>query len=220
MQFVSAGTAGQTERSHQLTLIHNRRTILFFMLVSMILLATACTTVTYESYRPVQNPNVDIVYVGSGADFSKYRRLMNEEMGIYFPTDAPPGEADLERVRSAFREAFLEQVSAYEIVTRPAPDVMKVRASLVDLRRAVSTDLPELGADVNKILEPGKLTFMIEMRDSATNRLLLRAADTEKSPKIDLPEDGTGNTDAVYAAAKHWAVLFRNFLDQNLDHAP
>jgi len=196
---------------------NHRRTVL--MLAATILLPAACTTVTYESYRPVQNPNVDIVYVGSGADFSKYRRLMPEDMGIYFPTDAPSSEADLERVRSAFREAFLEQVAAYEIVNRPAPDVMKVRGTLVDLRRARAGDVPDLAADLNQILEPGKLTFMIEMRDSVTNQLLLRAADTEKSPKLDLPEDGSANTDAVYAAAEHWAVLFRNFLDQNLDHA-
>ena len=196
---------------------NHRRTVL--MLAATILLPAACTTVTYDSYRPVQNPNVDIVYVGSGADFSKYRRLMPEDMGIYFPTDAPPSEADLERVRSAFREAFLEQVAAYEIVNRPAPDVMKVMGTLVDLRRARVADVPDLAADLNQILEPGKLTFMIEMRDSVTNQLLLRAADTEKSPKIDLPEDGSANTDAVDAAAEHWAVLFRNFLDQNLDHA-
>jgi Protein of unknown function (DUF3313) len=196
---------------------NHRRTV--FMLAATVLLPAACTTVTYDSYRPVQNPNVDIVYVGNGADFSKYRRLMPEEMGIYYPTDAPPSEADLERVRSSFRESFLEQVAAYELVDQAAPDVMKVRATLVDLRRARVADVPDLAADLNQILEPGKLTFMIEMRDSVTDRLLLRAADTEKSPKIDLPEDGSGNTDAVNAAAEHWAVLFRNFLDQNLDHA-
>ena len=28
----------------------------------------------------------------------------------------------------------------------------------------------------------------------------------------------SGLTDELYAAARHWAVLFRNFLDQNLDH--
>jgi hypothetical protein len=57
---------------------------------------------------------------------------------------------------------------------------------------------------------------MIEMRDSATDTLLLRAADTEKSPQIDLVEDGSASVDEVNAAAQHWAQLFRNFLDTNL----
>ncbi len=187
-----------------------------FVTLAAVLFVAACTTTTYESFRPVQNPNVDIAYVGSNADFSKYRRLMVEEMGIFYPTQAAPSEADLQRVRSAFQNAFRSQVEGYEIVTRPADDVMKVKASLVDLRHATARDLPDISRDVNQILEPGKLTFMIEMRDSKSDTLLLRAADTEKSPQIDLADDGSANADEVNAAAQHWAQLFRNFLDTNL----
>lgn len=179
-------------------------------------LLAACTTTTYESFRPVQNPNVDIAYVASNADFSKYRRLMVEEMGIFYPTQAAPGEADIQRVRAAFQQAFRAQIQGYEIVTRPSADTMKVRASLVDLRNATAGDLPDISRDVNQILQPGKLTFMIEMRDSGSDALLLRAADTEKSPQIDLVDDGSANPDEVNAAAQHWARLFRNFLDTNL----
>ncbi len=179
--------------------------------------AAACTTITYESYRPVKNPNVDIVYVGANVDFGKYRRLMPEEMGIFYPKGGPaPSAADLQRVREAFRREFVEQVAGYEIVTRPGPDVIKVSASLVDLRRADAEQIPNLRADLNRILEPGKLTFLVEMRDSTSNTLLLRAADTQKSPLIDLPEGGNPNTNAIDSAARHWAQLFRNFLDHNL----
>ncbi len=186
------------------------------VLLAAALLAASCTTTSYESFRPVQNPNVDIAYVGSNADFSKYRRLIVEEMGIFYPTQAAPSEADIQRVRLEFQQAFRSQIEAYEVVTRPAADTMKVRASLIDLRNASAGDLPDISSDVNQILEPGKLTFMIEMRDSSTGALLLRAADTEKSPQIDLAEDGSANADEVAAAAKHWAQLFRNFLDTNL----
>ena len=147
--------------------------------LSAVACVSACSTTTYESYRPVQNTSADIVYVGSTADFGKYRRLMAEEMGIFYPKTAPPSEADLERTRNAFRSAFLEQLAGYEIVGEPANDVMKVKASLVDLRHASAVDVPDLAADLNRILEPGKLTFLVEMRDSVTDDLLLRAADTE-----------------------------------------
>lgn len=179
-------------------------------------IAASCTTTTYESFRPVQNPNVDIVYVGSTADFSGYRRLMIEEMGIFFPTGAAPSDTDIQRVRSAFQNAFRTQVAGYDIVTSPAEDVLKVKASLLDLRNATALDLPDISHDVNRILEPGKLTFMIEMRDSRSGNLLLRAADTEKSPRIDLAEGDSANANEVNAAAQHWAQLFRNFLDTNL----
>jgi len=175
-----------------------------------------CSTTTYESFRPVKNSNVDIAYVGENADFSGYSRLMSEEMGIFYPTNSPTSEADLARVRSAFRDAFQERVRDYEIVDKPADDVIKVAASLVDLRNARVADIPNIGRDINQILAPGKLTFMIEMRDSKTNALLLRAADTSRSPQIDLAEDSSADVSEVEAAARHWADLFGNFLDTNL----
>ena len=176
----------------------------------------ACSTTTYESFRPVKNRNVDIAYVGVNVDFSKYRRLMADDMGIFYPTNSSTSDADIARVRNAFREAFRERVKDYDIVDAPADDVLKVRASLIDLRNAQVADVPNIRRDINEILVPGKLTFMIEMRDSKSDALLLRAADTEKSPRIDLPDDGTADMSEVEAAARHWADLFGNFLDQNL----
>ena len=192
------------------------------LLHSQVLLALAlcvlgaCSTTTYESYRPVKNANVDIAYVAATADFSKYKRLMGDEMGIYFPTHISPSEQDIERVRTAFREAFLAQLTDYKIVDQPANDVLKVSASLVDLRNTAADRLPQLSNNINEILQPGKLTFIIELGDSMTGNALLRAADTEKSPQIDLPEDGSAETAEIRAAAEHWANLLRNFLDKNL----
>lgn len=187
-----------------------------FLVAGTLCLLAACSTTTYESYRPVQNRNVDIAYVGANADFSQYRRLLPEEMGIFYPTNAAPSKADLDRVRQAFRSAFAEQIKGYEIVSEPGSDVLRVKATLIDLTNASAADLPDIGDDINAILRPGKLTFMIEMRDSTSDTLLLRAADTEKSPDIDLPEDGSADADEINEAARHWAQLFRNFLDQNL----
>ena len=182
------------------------------------LIMGGCNTVTYESYRPVQNRNVDIAYVADSADFSRYQRLQAEEMGIFYPSHLTPDEDDLQRVRTAFREAFLGRIADYEIVDRPAADVLLVRASLVDLRNTAADRLPNIADDLNAILEPGKLTFTIEMRDSVTGNLLLRAADTQKSPDMDMPDDGPVS-DGVRDAADHWAELLQGFLDQNLSHA-
>jgi hypothetical protein len=177
----------------------------------------ACTTVTYESYRPVQNRNVDIAYVADGADFSRYRRLQADEMGIFYPSHLSADEDDLQRVRGAFQQAFRARISDYDIVDEPAADVLLVRASLVDLRNTAADRLPNIADDLNAILEPGKLTFAIEMRDSVTGNLLLRAADTQKSPDMDMPDERV--SDGVRDAAEHWADLLGNFLDQNLDSA-
>ena len=204
------------ERSENITLSITARLSIG---VIAAMLAAGCTTVTYETYRPVANRNVDIAYVADGADFSKYRRLQAEEMGIFYPSHVTADEDDLRRVRSAFQTAFREQVRGYELVARPGDDVLRVQASLIDLRNTAADRVPNLADDLNAILEPGKLTFAIEMRDSVTNNLLLRAADTQKSPDMDLPDDGS-MTDDVMAAAEYWAELFRAFLDQNLNAGP
>ena len=177
---------------------------------------SACVTTTYESYRPVRGAKMDIAYVAASADFSKYSRIMGDEMGIYFPTHVSPSEQDINRVRSAFREAFLAQLTDYEIVDKPAKDVLHIKASLVDLRDTAADRLPQLSRDINEILEPGKLTFIIEISDSKTGHALVRAADTERAPKIDLPEDGSASAVEIRAAAEYWAELLRNFLDNNL----
>lgn len=188
-----------------------------FVPLAVLSVALGCSgTTTYESYRPVKNRNVDIAYVAASADFSKYDRLMVDEMGIFFPTHASPSETNIARVRAAFRGAFIPQISAYEIVEKPASDVLMVRASLVDLRNTAMDRLPSLSDDINEILRPYRLTFVIELSDSKTGNVLLRAADTEKSPVIDLPDDDSAAKDDVTAAAEHWAQLLRNFLDKNL----
>ena len=193
-----------------------RFTIRLAFLVASLLVVAGCSTTTYESYRPVKNAKTDIAYVAVSADFSKYSRLMGEEMGIFYPSHATVSEQDLARVRTAFRESFLAQLTHYEIVDKPAKDVLKISVSLVDLRGTAADRLPQLSRDINEILQPGKLTFIIEMSDSVTGNAILRAADTERSPTIDLAEDGSASSDEVRAAAEYWAELLRSFLDRNL----
>ena len=182
----------------------------------LMLILASCGSTTYESFRPIQDRDVDIAYVNVAADFSRYRRLMIDDMGIYYPEESNLSEADIQRVRAAFQTAFRKQLEGYEISTEPAADVMKVRASLVDLTGDPVIELPNISRDVNEILQPGKLTFMIELIDSKSDRVLARAADTEKTPELDQPENTDAASSEVLAAAEHWADLFRKFLDTNL----
>lgn len=187
-----------------------------FVILVLAFFLASCGSTTYESFRPVQDSNVDIAYINVTADFSRYSRLLIDEMGIYYPEKSNLSEADIQRVRTAFQNAFRKQLAGYEIATEPAADVMKVRASLVDLTGDPVIELPNISRDVNKILQPGKLTFMIELLDSKSERVMARAADTEKSPELDQPENTDEATGEILAAAEHWALLFRNFLDSNL----
>ena len=189
------------------------------MIAVLALLVAGCGTKTvYDSFRRVPDAQVDLVLMNAEADFSRFSRLMIDDMGIYFPTESTTSEEDIARVRQAFRDAFIPRLEKYEIVEKAAPDVLQVTASLVDLRGTPMGYLPQLSRQINEILRPGHLTFIIEMKDSKSGKVQIRAADTEQSIEIDVPDDGSGASREVVEAAEYWATLVGDFLDQNLAH--
>ena len=187
-----------------------------FFPVGLFLLLSACATTDTDTFYRVQNPQkVDQAYIRAGTDFSKYRKLMADPLGVVFLKGAnEPSEEDLNRIRASFRTAFKEAVGRdYEIVDFPAHDVLRVHADLVDLKITYDgTTEPRVGGRIKNLLTPGKLTFIMELRDSRTGTVLARAADTEKSAD----GEGVSDWDEVDIAAEHWAKTFREWLDENL----
>ena len=178
------------------------------------LVLSACNTVKVEQFNEVQNSEADIVYVNPDVDFSNYRRLLPMPLEIGY--SAKLGEADpdkLQRIRTVFREAFLAQVEGnYDIVDKPGADVLRVRASLLDLKINTAQGGVALSGDLKKLARSGKLTFLMEVQDSLSDKVLLRAGDTEK----ETGEDSVDKWADVEAAAVRWAAMFRRFLDTQL----
>jgi hypothetical protein len=197
------------------TRIFNRRAGLALSLAALTISACSSTVVSQEFRR---NPNavVESAYIATDADFSRYDRLTGAEMGIFFPTNTQIPQDDLDRIRSIFRAAFLDELSGYTIVEQPAPGVMLVDASLIDLRSALYADIPNLRREVRDVAKPGSLVFLMELSDSQSERILARAADSSLNPEIGSDDIEGSEWDAVESAARHWAALFRQFLDQNL----
>lgn len=190
----------------------------FNRIIFVFLVASGCTTVTTQSFRATGNTNVEASYIATDADFARYSKLLGEDMGIFFPESSPLPQQDLDRIRQIFRDSFLDELSGYEIVESPGPDVMTVAASLIDLRKADLRDVPDMRVGLDAVAEPGALVFMMEMRDSSTHRVLARAADSTRNPRTGTGESSSTDWDEVQSAARYWASLFRQFLDQNLKH--
>jgi len=94
---------------------------------------------------------------------------------------------------------------------------MRVQASLIDLRNNVTPGtLSSLSREIRDIASTGELLFLMEMRDSESDAVLARAADSAKTPTFATSNSVTTDWSSVETAAQHWAALFRNFLDQNL----
>jgi len=94
---------------------------------------------------------------------------------------------------------------------------MLVEASLIDLRSATYADIPNLRREIRSVARSGSLVFLMEMKDSETDRVLARAADSTSNPNIGTDELDASEWSAIETAAQHWASLFRQFLDQNFN---
>lgn len=198
-----------------LTVLSMKRASLLTATFCCLILA-ACTTVETQSFRATGSTNVDSAYIATDADFSQYDRLLIDDMGIFFPEGIPMSEEELERIRQIFRESFMKELSEYEITQEPGPGMLRVTASLVDLRSAIHGEVPNLRRDMRDAARPGALLFLMELRDSGTDRVLARAGDSRTAPRFASAEDRETDWAAVESAAQRWAALFRAFLDQNL----
>jgi len=187
------------------------------LILASFMLAGCSSTSTTQSFKVVKDSAVESSYIATDADFSKYRRLLGKDMGIHFPTNAPHSDEEVARIRKIFRAAFLAELDGYEIVTEPGPDVLVVVPSLIDMRFGTAADVPDLRGNLSSLAQPGQLLFLMELRDSETDRVLGRAADSSgEPPQFATPETNATDWDSVAAAAERWAGLFRQFLDKNL----
>ena len=181
------------------------------------MLLTACATPTTQSFVRVENSRVDSSYIAVGADFSKYDRLSAADMGIFFPTNRAPSEAAQQRARDLFREAFMAQLTDYEVVRDgKGPTTLLVQASLIDFTNAAPEDAMSVGREMRDFAKPGSIIFMMELKDSVSGAVLARAGDSAEIPSISSSPDVPTDWDAVEAAAQRWAMMFREFLDENL----
>jgi len=187
---------------------------LFMLLLPIVL--NGCATTESQTFRVVNNSNAELAQVATDADFSRYDRLLADEMGIFFPQGVAVPQQDLDRIRQIFRSTFLDELEGYRIVGKPGVSTMEVQASLIDLRQATYADIPKLRRDVREIARPGSFVFLMEMRDSRTDRVLARAADTASTPTLATAEGTQTDWASVEQSVRRWATLFRQFLDSNL----
>jgi hypothetical protein len=187
-------------------------------LAGLTLGACVTTTTDSQSFRISKTSNVASAQVSTDADFSRYNNLMASELGIYFPQNHSTSVEDLQRIGQIFRDAFLTELEGYVIVTEPGPRTMAVEASLVDLRNSSSTQIPKMRTSIMDLAEPGSILFLMEMRDSVSGRVLARAADSAKAPTFSSADGIASDWASIEDAARHWAALFRSFLDENLAH--
>lgn len=183
----------------------------------------------------VRQPNqrLDAVFVRPGAAeaIGGFRNVKLDIVSVSFASDFDPtrgnrGSArrlnadDLLAIKNNLAEMTREIVSAelasggYTLVDAPGPETLLASAAIVDLF-ITAPDPQSAGRTRTFTADSGRMTIVLELRDSITGELMARVVDRQTGRR-----DGTWtitnrvtNTADARRAIRNWAVALREGLD-------
>lgn len=180
----------------------------------------------------VQSKQVDTVYAARGVSLARYQRVMLDPVELAFKLDwqkrhPEVSESDVARIRSQGSAVFYEIFSSaltlnngFPITKLAASDVLRVTASITELDVAATPGT--VGNQRMYVVSPSDLTLFMELRDSTTGALLVRAIDREKGRAVgNLQVEGAvENSAEARRALELWAGLLRRALDDARNAVP
>lgn len=186
---------------------------------------------TWEGLKRVKRPGLDTVYVREGATLARYKRVMLDPVEVSFDKNWSPNRgfgsleaADPVAIREGLaklaREVFrreLEKKGGYPLVDQPGPDVLRVRAQIVDLY-INAPETRSASPTRTYVISAGEMTLMADLYDSESNTLLAHVVDRERGLERGLNELQIANRVTNTAEADRiltgWADRLRRALDK------
>lgn len=171
---------------------------------------------------------VDEFYLRPGAGFTAYRRVKLAPVQVSFnrlwerrhrEVDAGHSARIREDLARMAREEFTRQLGrrgGYPVVEEAGPDVLEVRASIVNLD-IYAPEVKDATARRNYVLKAGEATLVAELRDSQTGTLLARVIDRREMREY--PEFMLATSVSNSAEARELVGLWSNMLRRHLDAA-
>jgi hypothetical protein len=164
-----------------------------------------------EQYSKVMLQGVGIEYRPGG---SKRRTMSTSRSGEYFDLTPEQKARFEEEMHNAFAEE-LAKGEHFELVTEPGPDVLLIRGGLLDV---VSFVPPEpISRGEIYLSRIGEATLVLEIHDSMTGAILLRAVDrraAEDAARSFSSSNRVSNTAEVRRLARLWGQILREGLDR------
>lgn len=198
-------------------------------LAAIVLLASCAATSTddrpvtlsYDGLTPIEDTLMTQVWVREGYSLAQYSKVMLLGAGIQYRPHRPDHPEDgfpiTEEQKQAFETLITEEFDrALERLTlpqvdAPGPDVLLVRGTMLD----VISRVPPSGAGPGRLDSVGQATFVVELIDSESNTVLVRALDTRAAALPGGPRgpDDTANQTAVRNLIGRWADLLVDALN-------
>ena len=187
---------------------------------------------SFDGLYPVQHTVFDRVWARPDYDFSHYQQLMLQSAGIKYrevkdvstsyalrrgEDEFPISQDARERLKEELREGFaaeLEKIEGYAFTETPGPDVMIVRAGLVDVVSHVPPDVP--GRSDIYLSSVGEGVLVFELLDSESEQVFVRALDKRAAASMGpaLRSSVPANSAEVKRLAREWGRLLTDGLEK------
>ena len=189
---------------------------------------------SFDGLYPFEHTVFDHVWGRADLDLARYTQVMIEGAGIAYrdvePSANPqsafrrgetefhiPAEARArfaELVREAFTEE-LRELEHWDIVTKPGPNTLLVRGALIDVVSHVPAE--RSGRGNVYISSVGEATLVLELMDSQSEAVLIRAVDRGVAQRMGGNAMTRANSVTNWADAKRMATFWASRLRASLD---
>jgi hypothetical protein len=189
--------------------------------------------VTFDGLYPVKGGTADAAWARQGVDISQYSKIMLQGVGIEYRPGGESGrlyrtgsasgsdyfeltDEKKKKLENVLREAFVDELGKSEhftIVDEPGPDVLLIRGGLLDVVSFVPPE--QIGRSEIFLSRVGEATLVLEIRDSVSEAILVRAVDRRAAENVGgfSRSSSVTNRAEVRRMAKTWARLLRERLD-------
>jgi hypothetical protein len=186
----------------------------------------------WEGLELQRSSQLDQVYLRPNAQFAGYRRVQLDPAEVAFDRTWDPNASralanrvtpeDMQRIKSELaqmlRLGFEEELArgGYELTTESGEDVLRITPSIVDLYVNAPDTMGSPGRSRTFVMDAGRMTLVVEARDSATGQLLARVVDTRQGTDIGQLQWASAVTNSAEArrAIQRWARVLREGLDR------
>ena len=184
-----------------------------------------------DGLQKISVKGLELAYARPGASLAPYKRVKLDPVEVQFDKSWEPtrtgsriklGPEEREKIRASVaklvEEEFaktLQKGGAYQITSDSAPDVLRVKASVLNVYINAPSDTGA-GRSKTYVSSAGQMTLLAELSDSASGRMLARVADRREGNSLARMEraDRIENEGAARQVAAAWAQILRNALDK------
>jgi hypothetical protein len=184
----------------------------------------------YQDLVQVRSRQLDAVYLLPGTDFRPYTKVMidpvqvsfrkgwlkdvNSQRGLADQVSQSDAEQIIQAARSGFEKIFADAFTqkGYNVVTSPAPDVLRLTPGVVNLYLNAPDPMGAPGVR-SYTVDAGEATLALEVRDSMTGAVLGLAVDRRSTQSFGGMATSVSNRFDFGNLFRHWANVCVKGLD-------